>query len=201
MILDQFAGHFLIKGTETTAEGDWIVHGPLASSKEDYDKEILTKSGVMKGLQAYVNLNAPVDFEHMWPKTKSLQWIIGKGIGIVDEGGDKMPTLVVRLQKNKTHAKELWEHLHSDPPGDAGFSIYGLAKSKDGKRVTDTEIQMVTIALQPKGFDLKINKGMHLYNNMMALAKARARERNARSASGRSYSIAAPLRSRVAGGA
>lgn len=158
----------LVKATETP-EGDWIVYGSVASSKKDYDGEILESAGIRKGLEMFKKLGSQVDWEHQYHITKNPAHVIGKGVHITDVDG--VPHLATKLFKSKPIAQELWRHLQDD--GAAGYSIEGIVKArdpKDSKRILDTEIHRVTISMSPKGFDNRIRAGMP--TDMVGMLKA-----------------------------
>lgn len=139
-------------------DGQWYVSGPVASTNEDYDGEILEKAGVLKGLQMFWNLGRHVDWEHQYGRTHDPDYVIGKGIKVSTIDG--VPWLTTMLYKAKPYAKKLWDHLQSG--GDAGYSIEGIVKArhpKNHKHVLETEIHRVTISLSPKGYDARIQPG------------------------------------------
>lgn len=169
-----FRTDVLIKGVEE--EGDqWLMYGPVASLKEDYDGEILEKSGILNGLKTFFRLGRHIDYDHQY--TESLKkgkpdpdLIIGQALEVRDIEG--VPNLVVRLFKSNPIAQKLVRNMKDGM--EAGFSIFGFAKKKVGNRVRDTEIHMVTIAPSPKGFDARLTLGAPAAGGVMALAKALA---------------------------
>lgn len=154
--------------SQETADGRWLVHGQVASSKEDYDGEVLEKAGVAKGLDMFKRLGAHVDYEHQYSRTKDPDVIIGKGVDITYIEG--APYLTTELYKSKPLAQKVWRHLQAG--GAAGYSLEGRALARDPKnpkRVTETEIHRITISPSPKGYDNRLYLGAP---SLQGLAKA-----------------------------
>lgn len=161
-------GRVLIKSVEETSSGDWVVSGPVASLKEDYDGDIMERSGILKGLEMFRKLGSHIDYAHQYALTHDPDYLIGKGISTKDVDG--VPWITVQLFKAKKLAKKVWDHLQAG--GEMGFSIEGIAKARSGRRITETEIHRITIDPSPKGFDdaRKIRPGT--IPDAMQLAKA-----------------------------
>jgi len=145
----------MIEKAYETPDGRWLVTGPVASLKEDYDKEIFDAAGIMKGLEMHAKLGNHVDYEHQYRRTMSPAVIIGKRIdvGMVDG----KPMMTTELYKGKPLAKEFWEHVQAG--GEAGYSVEGICKSKVGNKIMQPEIHMVTLSVSPKGFDARVHPG------------------------------------------
>jgi hypothetical protein len=135
--------------------GKWIISGPVGNEhEEDYDKDILTKAGILSGMGIYSRLGKHVDLAHGYHKTKDMGFLIGRTVAAKD-GPDGRLWIDIELYKNKTRARGLMEHLTSDPPGEAGLSIQGVCRGrdkKDNRRIIHTEIHMITVDPSPKGF-------------------------------------------------
>lgn len=144
-----WTSHVLIKSA-VEKDGEWYVYGPVASLKKDFEGETLEKAGVLNGLRDFFRLGAQIDIDHKFPQSGDWDDIIGKGVSVQEIDG--IPNLVAQLLKGKPQAVKVWNHINSG--GEAGFSIYGIAKArnpKDHKHILDTSIKMVTIALMPMG--------------------------------------------------
>jgi len=168
-----YTSHILIKSDNITqtADGKLIISGAVASLGEDYDGEVLEKSGVLNGLKHYWKMGRHVDVDHKFQQSEDWGDIVGKAIEIIDVKG--VPHLVAELFPSKPKAKAVWDHIQSG--GEAGFSIFGKALKrdpKDPKRILDTEIHMVTIALSPKGFDARARVGRPEVFSPLMMAKA-----------------------------
>ena len=161
-----FSGEVVFKAVAETPDG-WIISGPIASFKKDYDGETLERTGVIKGLKMFFNLGAQIDFEHQYAAAvqrrdpKAPDWLIGKGLRI--EEADGTPCLVAMLFKAKDAAGQLSESIVKALRRGVrfGFSIEGKATRHpdDDSRIIETEIHRVTIAPSTKGFDQWIKLG------------------------------------------
>jgi hypothetical protein len=151
----KFQGWTLIKSAGHDADGDPIVSGPLHDLQEDFDGETMEKSGLLNGLRTFFKLGGQVDREHMFYTTRDLKDIVGvaKGVSMVDG----VPWLTVKLDRDNEHAMKYWNAVQKGIP--CGFSIMGKAIKRDGSRILDTIITMVTIALQPKSFGSRLQAG------------------------------------------
>jgi len=150
-------------------DGAWYFHGPVASLKKDYDEDILEKASIMPALEMHEKLGGHVDYDHLYSKTHNLDHIIGKRAGVYDDP-EMGPCMVTRLFKSKPMAQAAWRH-HQEG-GVLGYSLVGHAtKSPKGpNHKIVTEIQMVTIAPSPKGFDARLQSGYP--DSLMGIAKA-----------------------------
>src|ERR1051326_2873325 len=147
----------LIKATQETPEGDWLVSGPVASLLEDYDGDTLEKSGIWRGLDVFFRLGGHVDIEHLYQKSVNenrpdLDLIVGKALKGTEVDGVRW--LVVKLFKGNPYAQKIWQKLQDGMA--LGFSLSGFAlrKAKDNpRRVLETVINMMTISPLAKGFE------------------------------------------------
>ena len=147
----EFEAYVPISKATESADGKWLVSGPIASLDEDYDGDILEKAGIIKGLDMFKRLGSHVDWDHQYNKTKNVEYLIGKGIEIGEVDG--VPWLTTELFKSKKKAQDLWQHLQDG--GTAGYSLLGKAVKVVGekpRRILETQIHMMTIAPSPKGF-------------------------------------------------
>ena len=150
----------LVKAEES--HDDWILSGPAADTDvADYDDETLEKAGVMRGLDVHESLGAHIDFEHMYPKTKDLKYLIGKAISHYI-GPDGRPWVSIRLVKDgpgREIAEKVWKSVKAGVR--MGLSIFGSATrhANDPKRLVDTKISFVTISPTPKGFGQSLQIG------------------------------------------
>jgi hypothetical protein len=149
-------------------DGKWLFNGPIGSLKEDYDRDKLERSDILKGIQMFWKLGRHIDFEHMYKKTLDLSYIIGQAQEIIDVG--HVPSMIGELFQHpgKPMAKAVWDHM--EVGGECGLSLDGLASINPStrKRVV-SEIHMVTISPRPKGFDARIAPGRPpIYQTLMA---------------------------------
>lgn len=151
--------------------GDWLISGPAASLNEDYDGEVLAKSGILNGLQSWFRFGAHVDHGHQFKRTRNYDDLIGKGVRQAEVDG--VPWIEAKLFKSKGKSQEIWRHLKAG--GELGFSLDGLAKSRDPKNpkhVLDLEIHLMTVDPMPKGFEDARQIRVGPIPGTMALAKA-----------------------------
>lgn len=153
-----FSAFSLIKADGATEENGvrWL-RGPIAPEDEgeDYDKQVLTKAGVDTGLEMFLRLGGGktghVDWGHMYRASgKNPKYLIAKGHPY--QGPSGRMWLADELFK-KPFADEAWEHVHAG--GHAGHSMDGLCKGtdpQDERKIIKTEIHLITIDPQPKGF-------------------------------------------------
>lgn len=159
-----FSAYLLIKGGSEGADGKKYLHGPAALVEEDglgadFDKDDLTKAAVANGLKTFERLGGQVDWDHLYAKTHRAAHIIGKCVGIQENPAGGAPIVTTELFMNKAMAKEAWEHHESG--GVLGYSLQGVAITgiakggdpKNGKRITNLDIHMMTITPMPKGFE------------------------------------------------
>ena len=153
-----FSASVIIKSAEEV-DGKWLVSGPVCSLQEDYDGDIIQKCAIDKGMKYFEKLGRQVDWEHQYSKTKNPDVLIGRGVDVRDQDGQKW--LTTELFKGKPLAKSLWLHLKEG--GEAGYSIEGVArergKGKDQAKIVDMEVHRVTISPSPKGYDARIQIG------------------------------------------
>ena len=163
----------MIKSAVESPEGDWIVSGPVASLKEDYDGHVLAKAGVLNGLKTFFRLGGHVDYEHRYLETQDPDDIIGKAIDFKEVDG--IPWIVVKLRKSVDLSKKVWRAVNDpDSPVPMGFSLIGHAVRRDPKNknsIQDTCIRMMTISPLAKGFE-QVRLHIGDATTPMALAKA-----------------------------
>jgi hypothetical protein len=154
-----FSAQSLIKGHEQR-DGKRFLHGPIAPEEEDYDKDIFTKAGVETGLPTFIKLagnkdHGHVDWAHQWRRTKDPDYIIAKGRPY--EGPDGRPWLSDELAPagTKPWADKCWRHV-AEAGQHAAHSLEGLWKARDPqdkRKIIVSEIHLITIDPQPKGFN------------------------------------------------
>lgn len=161
-----FSGCVLLKAATRTKNGDAIISGPVASEQEDFDGEVLERSGIWKGLQTYQRLHMPVDYEHQYSQNPDPKWMIGEGVCI--KSVDGRPWLSTRLFMDNPLAQRVFKHVEAGRR--AGYSIEGMYGARDAgnpRRVLSTVITCITVSLNPKGMDQQMIAG-----GLPTLAKA-----------------------------
>jgi hypothetical protein len=139
---------------ETESEGnERYVVAPLTEPTEDAEGEGICPVGVLKGMDMFWSLGAPVDLEHKWERTGDLQFLIGKGVKVFKAAhpktGTMVPWLRSRLSQVKPLAKSVWEHLCDPDSTGLGYSIAGGAIRKAGTKILETIITSVAITARP----------------------------------------------------
>jgi hypothetical protein len=153
-----FTAQSVIKG-HAEKDGKRFLHGPIAPDEEDYDTDIFTQVGLEKGLPTFIKLagntdHGHVDWAHQWRKTKDPGFIIAKGRPFT--GPDGRPWLSDELAPKGTKpcADACWTHV-VEAQMHAAHSLEGLCKARDPhdkRKIIETEIHLITIDPQPKGF-------------------------------------------------
>ena len=157
----------LTKAEGGTGPGDapMVVSGPIASETKDYDGDEIVRAGVVKGLQTFVGLGGHVDYNHLFAVSQDPDHIIGKGeVFYVDS----RPWLKTTLRKGNPWAEKAFRMVQDGLH--CGYSLLGNG-TRDGKKVVSTDIKMITIAPQPKGFDQFLQVGTPA-GSLHAIAKA-----------------------------
>ena len=143
-------------------DGDWLISGPIASTKPDYDGDTIFSKAVEKGLSMFDRLGGQVDWMHQFNKTNDPNHIVGRAVGYTKLNGQIWLTTV--LDKTNELAQKIWRMVKATtadgkPLHKLGYSLLGHGVKDDKGNVTETEIHMVTLAPQPKGFDQFITQG------------------------------------------
>lgn len=154
-----FSAYLLVKGASDAPNGDKYLHGPAALVEEDglgadFDGDDLTKAAVTRGLDDFQRLGGQVDWDHLFSKSHRAAHLIGKCVGITENPTGGAPIVTTQLFMKKAFAQEAWEHYECG--GVLGYSLQGIAKARDpkqGKRITDLAIHMMTITPMPKGYE------------------------------------------------
>lgn len=144
-----------------------VVCGPVSSEVEDWDGEVMERSGVIKGLNKYMRLGGAVDYDHLYTQTHDPNTLIGRGEIFYVEG---RPWLRTHLRDNEL-AKAVWDAVNDPNAPRMGYSVEG-GGSRIGKRVVTTDIHMITISPLAKGFDQKVFPGAEPQLGLMPIAKA-----------------------------
>jgi hypothetical protein len=155
-------------------DGDWLISGPIASLKPDYDGDTILNKAIEMGLRMYERLGGQVDWEHKYKRSKDPDDIIGRSVGYTRLNGQIWMTTL--LDKGNALAQKIWRMAKAKtadgkPLHKLGYSVLGKGVKDDNGNVTETEIHFVTIAPQPKGFDQFMQVGA-APGRMMTLCKA-----------------------------
>lgn len=153
-------------------QGDeWVISGFPASEQEDFDKDVLERTGVIKGLDHFFRVGGWIDYDHQYPKTKDPKFLIGTA---TDRTTDKdgRPIVIGKLFQHKELAKAIYDDMGAG--GKYGFSMWGqgVRDPKNPKRITHTLINLLTIAPMPKGYDQTLVKKGFPSGTLHSIAKA-----------------------------
>jgi hypothetical protein len=143
----------LTKSYETPDGKAWVVEGPLSDPGADLQQEEMDVAGLKKGLETFTRLQMPVDWDHLWERTREPKWLIGKGVTLYDRDhpvtGNKVPWLRTELAKSKDVARQAMEHLEAGLP--LGYSVAGrvAAGGRDGNRILQPIVTSVALTPVP----------------------------------------------------
>jgi hypothetical protein len=113
--------------------GNWIIEGPLSNPSKDLQGETMRMAGLMEGLDTFHKIGSPVDWDHLWERTRDPDYLIGKGLDTYlaphPRTGIEVPSLRAELCATKEFAQKARRHYEAGLP--LGFSVAGLVESRD----------------------------------------------------------------------
>lgn len=135
----------------------WIFEAPLSDPSKDLQNERMNMAGLRKGLKVFERLDMPVDWDHLWERTREPKWLIGKGLSLFDaphpKTGEDVPFVRGVLFKSKEVARqahEHWQACQDAGSGGLGISVAGSVIERDPLDKSHIIEPMVTsIALTP----------------------------------------------------
>lgn len=137
--------------TAAELEDLWNVLAPLSDPKRDLEGERMNMDGLLKAMGTYFELEAPVDLDHMWERTRDLDYLIGQGTAIFKgahpKTGSVVPWLQSRLFRMKAHAQKVRRHLLAG--GTLGYSVAGGVLKKVGTEILQPIVTSVAITAVP----------------------------------------------------
>lgn len=146
--------------------GDIMVTGPISTERRDLQGERVLGRAVESGLDTFIRLNKPIDWNHLstknptadeFEKTGSpIKFMLGHGERLFDgpaPGGGLTKHLTSRLYAKKKATQDCLEHLQAG--GKLYYSIGGSAE-RDGTLVKRTNITHVAITPYPANPDCEI---------------------------------------------
>lgn len=148
------------------ATGDVIVDGPMSTVRRDLQGERVLEGAVASGLNTFIRLGMPIDYNHLSVKVPTpkefeeqgapFRFIMGEGIEVHDgpaPGGGITPYLKSRLYKGKRATQDALEHFRAG--GKLFYSIGGSADRKDGD-IFRTNISHIAVTPYPANPDCEI---------------------------------------------
>lgn len=117
----------------------WCFEAPLSDPSKDLQKEHMDMAGLRKGLAMFRRLNMPVDWDHLWERTREPKYLIGRGVELYDAPhpttGEIVPFVKGVLYKGKEIARQAREHYEADREsggnGGLGISVAGQVLRRD----------------------------------------------------------------------
>jgi len=132
--------------------GNWCIEGPLSNPSKDLQDETMQMAGLIEGLKTHKALDSPVDWDHLWERTRDPQYYIGRGIDTFisphPKTGIDVPWMKSELMMTKEYARKAKEHYDAGLP--LGYSIAGIVASRDPMDKSIITKPMVTsVAVTP----------------------------------------------------
>lgn len=135
----------------------WVFEAPLSDPSKDLQDERMNVAGLKKGLKVFKQLDMPVDWDHLWERSREPRWLIGKGMELYDAPhpvtGTQVPWVRGVLFKNKEIARQAKEHYDAcqeEGGGGLGISVAGQVVRRDALDKSHILESIITsIALTP----------------------------------------------------
>ena len=149
----------LVKAYDSPDGKSWVFEAPLSEPGKDLQHERMNMAGLRKGLDTFRRLDMPVDWDHLWERTREPKYLIGKGISLYDaphpKTGEDVPHIRGVLFKSKElarQAREHWEACQAAGGGGLGISVAGHVVRRDPldkSHILETAISSVALTPTP----------------------------------------------------